>query len=146
LHLFFQCELSSRSDLHVIMLNIERAQSAKDHPIYIPTDNDQSPLVLELKNRYASRILNINESCYRNSILFPMIQNELLTQTQSFLGSFFSTFSIVVALRRDLAQTYFIQTRNQFYFYHYISIIVIACLFVYCFVIIKIIRRFYLRK
>ena len=128
LNYFFKCQILTSEDLQIIHSSIARAQESSHQPIYLVTDNHQSTLVIELKRVYANRLIEIDEKCHRESRFTALIENELLTRTNSFLGSFFSTFSLVVAIRRQVHRTYFIQTTRQFYLYHYLISVIIGCL------------------
>lgn len=127
---FFKCQILTNEDLKIIRSSIERVQNSPYQPIYFVTDNHQSTLVIELKRFYADRLIEIDEECHREKRLTALIENELLTRTHSFLGSFFSTFSLVVAIRREVHRTYFIQTIGQYILYHYIILIIIGCLLI----------------
>ena len=131
LHIFFKCQILTEDDLKIIRLSIERIERSSNQPIYLVTDNHQSPLIIQLKGIYANRLIKIEEKCHEETRYTALIENELLRHTDSFLGSFFSTFSLVVAIRRGVYRTSFIQTTQQYYLYYYLTWIIFGCLVIF---------------
>src|SRR5436189_3291593 len=54
-----------------------------------------------------------DERDWRLATYWPIIEATALTRAESFVGSFWSTLSQLVAIRRDTKRTFFFQTRLQ---------------------------------
>lgn len=109
--------------------NVRRVEKRPDQPVIIATDNRNSTIVLDLIQLLGSRahFLYVTEKCknvlrdahpkeeeeWRLSAYWPIIEAGAMTHTESFIGSFWSTFSQIVATRRTTQRTFFFQTRLQ---------------------------------
>lgn len=123
----FACDLTDK----LVIGNIDRVLQnvSPGQRVFIATDDVENRVVKAVRNHFPERIFQYQISdlkeCLRKQNLaqddlefwlavgYPIIQNEMLVGTQYFIGSFFSTFSQVVALKRNLERTEFFQSAIQ---------------------------------
>ncbi|KAL1916805.1 uncharacterized protein VTP21DRAFT_5509 [Calcarisporiella thermophila] len=118
----------------LVVEHIQRVTAGKHPPILIATDNRDHETVLNLKKRYPTQIYTIDaeellrsDACLNNPSLFAnasreswmrahglsLIENELLAHVDTFIGNGFSTFSYIVAIKRNMHRSHFLQSSMQ---------------------------------
>ncbi|KAA8649506.1 uncharacterized protein ATNIH1004_002177 [Aspergillus tanneri] len=110
--------------------NIMRVQNNDKQPVIIATDDRRHSTVLELVRLLGPRahFMEMTQTCkaaiqdayphteteWRIAAYWPIIEAATMVQTEIFVGSFWSTFSQLVAVRRhQTEQTFFVQNRLQ---------------------------------
>ena len=110
-----------------LLKNIQRVQRDSQQLVIVATDNREHPAILELMNRLGGRgtFMTIGSDCgievahsvkdiaQRKSFCDAVIEWQGLFGVERFLGSYFSTFSQVVAVHRGMRHVFFIQNRFQ---------------------------------
>ncbi|EEH47957.1 uncharacterized protein PADG_04041 [Paracoccidioides brasiliensis Pb18] len=109
--------------------NVKRAQLNSEQPVVIATDDREGEIVRDLVKRLdgRARFMEMTDKCkeivkqahpeaefeWRLATYWPIIEATALTRAESFVGSFWSTLSQLVAIRRSEKRTFFFQTRSQ---------------------------------
>ncbi|OAX83649.1 hypothetical protein ACJ72_01980 [Emergomyces africanus] len=109
--------------------NVKRAQLNSNQPVVIATDDREGEVIQELIKLLDGRahFMEMTQKCkevvkaahpeeehdWRLATYWPIIEATALTQAESFVGSFWSTLSQLVAVRRHTRRTFFFQTRLQ---------------------------------
>ncbi|KAI9298299.1 hypothetical protein K502DRAFT_354300 [Neoconidiobolus thromboides FSU 785] len=139
LKLLWSCKLDENNVSNMI----DWLSNDKDTPILVATDDSHSSLISNLKSKY-SKLYLINydkllNQCFNETKEFDqkwmkvhglaIIDNELLANTGQFIGNLFSTFSDIVAIKRE-NNSYFVQNTHQYLLEHYLFlwVFLILCL------------------
>ncbi|EGC46270.1 conserved hypothetical protein [Histoplasma capsulatum var. duboisii H88] len=109
--------------------NVKRMQLNPDQPVVIATDDREGEVVRDLVKLLDGRahFMEMTHKCkeairtahpeeeheWRLAAYWPIIEATALTRAESFIGSFWSTLSQLVAIRRPTERTFFFQTRWQ---------------------------------
>lgn len=125
LRIMFSCNFSR----DLVIENIEMVRKLPAQRIFLATDDLSHPLVRDVKTHYKNMVTEYHEKdmqrCLRKQDLieqdvefwlavgYPIVQNEILAYADHFVGSFFSTFSQVIALKRRVERTTFFQSKFQ---------------------------------
>lgn len=103
-------------------------------PIFIATDNTNSVIIHNFKNKNKERNIYLIDyekllnDCYTNGTFskefmrvhsLALIDSQLLAKSHIFIGNMFSTFSNIVAIKRS-NNTYFMQTTSQYILAQYL--------------------------
>ncbi|XP_055328184.1 uncharacterized protein LOC129581242 [Paramacrobiotus metropolitanus] len=141
LRYLFVCDLTTEA----IVASIERVRKYPYQDLFLATDDVDHPVVKSIMAKYPTIQYEKNEldECLRgqnlsakdlefwSAMAHPLIQNELLVQADAFVGSFFSTFTQVVAIKRGMVRVEFFQTEGQRLFYRFLyplGLVVVAVL------------------
>ncbi|PKY04907.1 hypothetical protein P168DRAFT_234528 [Aspergillus campestris IBT 28561] len=131
-HVFSKCDWSA----NYLYQNVQRVQTSASQPVVIATDDRKHPAVVDLIARLGDRAhfmeptgscaaaLNAtvpeNERKWRAAAYWPILEAATMVQAEAFVGSFWSTFSQLIAVRRmDTSRTYFVQNRAQAFLWWY---------------------------
>ncbi|KLJ13314.1 hypothetical protein EMPG_11742 [Blastomyces silverae] len=109
--------------------NVKRTQLNPDQPVVIATDDREGEVIRDLVKLLDGRahFMEMTHKCkeairaahpeeeheWRLATYWPIIEATALTRAESFVGSFWSTLSQLVAVRRSTKRTFFFQTRLQ---------------------------------
>ncbi|PGH33486.1 hypothetical protein GX50_03721 [[Emmonsia] crescens] len=109
--------------------NVKRTQLNSNQPVVIATDDREGEVIRELVKLLDGRahFMEMTDKCkevikmahpeeeheWRLATYWPIIEATSLTRAESFVGSFWSTLSQLVAVRRSTKRTFFFQTRLQ---------------------------------
>ncbi|PGH14232.1 hypothetical protein AJ79_03207 [Helicocarpus griseus UAMH5409] len=109
--------------------NVKRTETDSKQPVVIATDDRQGKVIRELVELLGDRahFMEMTDKCkevikaahpeeeyeWRLATYWPIIEATAVTRAESFIGSFWSTLSQLVAIRRDTNRTFFFQTRLQ---------------------------------
>lgn len=109
--------------------NIQRVQRDSQQVVIVATDNRTHPVIVKLMERLGSRgtFLSVGPECanavavghsledivHMKSLCDAITEWQSLDGVERFLGSFFSTFSQVIAVQRGMRHTHFIQNDCQ---------------------------------
>ncbi|KAB8228892.1 uncharacterized protein BDW43DRAFT_322533 [Aspergillus alliaceus] len=125
-YIFSKCEWTGL----YLYENVLRVQESNRQPVIIATDDWDHPAVIDLIHRLGSRahFMEMTETCtssignahppeeiqWRTATYWPIIEAATLVQAEAFIGSFWSTFSQLIAVRRRRAhRTFFVQHKAQ---------------------------------
>ncbi|KAK2770671.1 hypothetical protein FQN52_005830 [Onygenales sp. PD_12] len=124
-HAFGKCEWTGS----YLYDNVKRAQSGPEQPVVIATDNRDAEIIKDLVKLLDGRahFMEMTDKCkevikkahpeeeyeWRQATYWPIIEATALTHAESFVGSFWSTLSQLVAIRRPTSRTFFFQTHMQ---------------------------------
>jgi len=119
-------------DADYLMDNIERVQRSVTQPVLIATDDSEHPMIVGLLEKLGGRgrILSMSDRCrdrirqrwpdpkdheWRMNVYPTIIDSVVLSSSDTLLGSFFSTFSQIAAVRSEAAgnRVFFLQNRLQ---------------------------------
>ncbi|KAE8137318.1 hypothetical protein BDV38DRAFT_283156 [Aspergillus pseudotamarii] len=138
-HIFSKCDWTGS----YLYNNVRRVQKSDTQPVIIATDNREHPAIVDLVRRLGPRAHFMemtatcttaiqdahpsNETQWRIATYWPIIEAAVMVQTESFIGSFWSTFSQLVAIRRQrIHRTFFVQNRLQEFVWRNRWIIILA--------------------
>ena len=107
--------------------NIQRVQRDSQQLVIVATDKREHPAIVELMEKLASRgtFMTVGPECanavahgvedtaQRKSLYDAVVEWQGLFGVERFLGSYFSTFSQVIAVHRGMRHAYFIQNCFQ---------------------------------
>ncbi|PGH19185.1 hypothetical protein AJ80_04156 [Polytolypa hystricis UAMH7299] len=109
--------------------NVVRAQKHPEQPVVIATDDREAKIIKDLIGHLGDRahFMDMTNKCkttitslypedeheWRLATYWPIIEATALTRTEAFVGSFWSTLSQLVAVRRSPGRSFFFQTRLQ---------------------------------
>ena len=109
--------------------NIQRVQQDSQQLVIVATDNREHPAIVELMARLGSRgtFMTVGPQCanavavghsvadiaQRKLLFDAVVEWQGLFGVERFLGSYFSTFSQVIAVHRRMRHAYFIQSHFQ---------------------------------
>ncbi|KAF7587099.1 hypothetical protein BBP40_007719 [Aspergillus hancockii] len=110
--------------------NVMRVQKSDKQPVIIATDDRNHLAIVDLVQRLGPRahFMEMTDTCaslirnahpseeaqWRMATYWPIIEAATMVEAESFVGSFWSTFSQLIAVRRRrINRTFFVQNRMQ---------------------------------
>ncbi|KAE8331047.1 hypothetical protein BDV39DRAFT_190271 [Aspergillus sergii] len=125
-HIFSKCDWTGS----YLYKNVLRVQRSDTQPVVIATDDKEHPAIVDLVRRLGPRAHFMemtaactaaiqdahpsNETQWRSATYWPIVEAAVMVRTESFIGSFWSTFSQLIAIRRHrIFRTFFVQNRLQ---------------------------------
>ncbi|KNG91733.1 hypothetical protein ANOM_000211 [Aspergillus nomiae NRRL 13137] len=154
-HIFSKCDWTGS----YLYNNVLRVQKSETQPVIIATDNRDHPAIVDLVRRLGPRahFMEMTETCttairdahpsnetqWRIATYWPIVEAAVMVRTESFIGSFWSTFSQLIAIRRHrVHRTFFVQNRLQEFVWGNRWIIVLALVGALGLSVVRTSRRF----
>ncbi|KAB8230938.1 hypothetical protein ETB97_007397 [Aspergillus alliaceus] len=153
-HIFSKCDWSGS----YLYDNVIRVQQSESQPVIVATDDRKHPAIIDLVRRLGSRVhfMEMTETCvaairdahpedeiqWRTATYWPIVEAATMVQAESFVGSFWSTFSQLIAIRRQrVHRTFFVQNRVQEFVWDYRWLLILGLIGILGFFVVRVWRR-----